>query len=243
MVKYHRAKQERKFNAEIRAIEKDGKKTLTGLIPYDSASEDMGFIEIIKPGAFVKSINEMKRIFALWNHDDRQVLGNTENGTLKFTDTPAGLLAEVTLNDTTYAQDAWLQVQSGNVRTMSFGFSVLKEDYDYSGEKPVRFLIEVRLYEVSFGVPFPAYAETMSVAEVRSAYNKLTDDEKQVIKKLLEPIIDDEKKEQREEGISAESADNTIAEVNATKAIQSPDTLRKLALYEAKIKLYKEIDL
>lgn len=239
MVKYHRAKQERKFNAEIRAIEQDGKKILTGLIPYNSASEDMGFIEIIKPGAFAKSIIEMKRIFALWNHDNRQVLGNTENGTLKLTDTPAGLVAEVVLNDTSYAQDAWLQVQSGNVITMSFSFSTIKEDFDYSGEKPIRYLIEVRLYEVSFGVPFPAYAETLSVAEVRSAYNKLTQEEKEVIKKLLEPIIT----ENREQETSAESADDKKAEINATEAVQSSDTLRKLALYEAKVKFYKEIEL
>lgn len=229
-MKYQRARREFIVTAEIRAVEEGGKKYLRGLIPYNSKSEDMGFIEIIAPGAFTKSIMESKQIFALWNHDDRQVLGNTANGTLKFEDTPAGLIPIVELNDTSYARDAWEQVQTGNVRTMSFGFSSVKEDYDYTKDQTIRYLHEVRLYEVSYGVPFPAYAETLSVAEVRSAFEKLNETEKDAIRKLLEPIIP----QARTIDISANTE---------TEKSEEPSTFdtRALDVYEAQIKLYKEI--
>lgn len=221
-------------NAELRAVEENGNRYLTGLIPYNKQSDDMGFFEIIKPGAFSKSMQESRRIFALWNHEDSQVLGNKENGTLELTDTPAGLEARVKLNDTSYARDAWEQVQSGNVTTMSFRFSTILEDWDY--DKKIRYLKEVRLYEVSFGVPFPAYAETQSIAELRALFSEGDMDEgkKGVIKDLLESILRSLEPAKVEEPAIDKQEEPKESEP------PEPDTRNNLTLYLAKTTLYKE---
>jgi len=51
---------------------------------------------------------------------------------------------------------------------MSFGFYPVKERVEIEDEKEVHYLLEVKLLEVSFAVPFPAYEETNSEArEIR----------------------------------------------------------------------------
>jgi len=225
-----RAVQQHIFKTEIRAMEEEGKKYLSGFIPYNSRSEDMGFYEIIAPGAFTKSLQESKQIFALWSHSDRMVLGNTANGTLTFTDTPTGLYARVELNDTTYAQDAWKQIQSGNVTTMSFGFSAIKEDMDY--ENNTRVLLEVRLYEVSFGVPFPAYAETQSFAEMRKMIENMDDEKLEIVEELIKSLqsdIEDRKKR------------NVKTIIDTVPGEPTQEIKNNLSLYAAKIKLLKEM--
>lgn len=221
-----RAVQQHIFKTEIRAMEEEGKKYLSGFIPYNSRSEDMGFYEIIAPGAFTKSLQESKQIFALWSHSDRMVLGNTANGTLTFTDTPTGLYAQVELNDTTYAEDAWKQIQSGNVTTMSFGFSAIKEDMDY--ENNTRVLIEVRLYEVSFGVTFPAYTETQSFAEVREMIKNTDEENLETIEGLVRGLLEAIESRKKKDNSCTEPAQTTLENKN------------NLSLYEAKIKLLKE---
>jgi phage head maturation protease len=66
---------------EIRADEAaDGQKRITGLIPYDSRSVDLGgFVEEIKPGAFARSMREGDQV-ALWSHDTSRPLGATQQG-------------------------------------------------------------------------------------------------------------------------------------------------------------------
>ena len=59
-----------------------------------------------------------------------------------------------------------------------FRFSVVKEEWDESGDTPVRTLVEVRLYEVG-PVTFPAYEATTAgvrSAEAYSAYRATHDD-------------------------------------------------------------------
>lgn len=51
---------------------------------FNSVSRDLGgFVEKIKPGAFNASIASGD-IRALWNHENRYVLGRTSSGTLKM---------------------------------------------------------------------------------------------------------------------------------------------------------------
>jgi phage head maturation protease len=47
----------------------------------------------------------------------------------------------------------------GDIDGMSFGFRVTKQEWDESGEVPLRTIREVELFEVSV-VTFPAYADT-----------------------------------------------------------------------------------
>ena len=162
------------FETEVRADEGEGVKKLIGLIPYNRRSVEMwGEYEEIAPTAFAKTLADGRDVKALVAHDDTKVLGSTRSGTLKLTHTDQGLLAEVELPNTTYANDAWEIVRRGDVRTMSFGFSPVKQSkrYDEVTQKMVNVLEEVKLLEVSYMVANAAYPDTVSMARSAQGIN------------------------------------------------------------------------
>jgi HK97 family phage prohead protease len=153
----------------LRSTEKEGKKSIEGLIPYDSESIPIwGTIEVIAPGAFKKTLEAKTEVRALWNHNDSQVLGSTKSGTLELEDTPEGLLCRCELPKTSYADDLFEIVSRGDVTTMSFGFYPVI--WEYCDSSKVRRLQEIVLEEVSFGVTYPAYPETTSQTHIRSQH-------------------------------------------------------------------------
>jgi HK97 family phage prohead protease len=161
------------IRAEIR--ESGGKRHIVGVIPYDSPSELMwgDTTEVIRAGAFTKTLKESKDIVALVNHSTDAVLGRTRNGGLVLTDSPEGLVADVEVPPTTAGNDAFELVSRDIAPGLSFGFAAVKEKATKNEDGTyLRELLEVRLFEVSFAVPFPAYPETDSIAAVRSVFER-----------------------------------------------------------------------
>ena len=180
---------------EQRAAEKDGKKIITGFIPYNSRSVDFGwgFYEIMNPGCFKKTIKDKTEVRAFHNHDDSKVLGNTKSGTLSLTDTAEGLEVECELPNTSYANDLYEVIKRGDCRTMSFGMYVVKCEYeDKADGTTIRTITEAALDEVSFGVAYPAYPETNSGAEERGLkalkVSEMTESMKNKVLSLAEEI-------------------------------------------------------
>lgn len=124
-----------------------------------------GFREIIRPGAFSKSIKTAD-VRALWNHDPNYVLGRTKSGTLKLTEDEKGLAIEITPPNTTWAKDLLESIRRGDVDQMSFGFRTVKDRWSSENGQTIRELLEVELFDVS-PVTFPAYPQTS--VTVRSA--------------------------------------------------------------------------
>ena len=156
------------FNSiELRAeIGATGKKIVEGIIPYDSKSVPIwGTTEVISKTAFKKTLADKNTVRALYNHDDNKVLGSTESGTLVLENSEEGLICRCELPNTSYANDAYEVINRGDVKTMSFGFKPVKWLDEADGK--TRTLKEVKLMEVSFCVPFPAYEETTSLTYMR----------------------------------------------------------------------------
>lgn len=173
-------KRERRERGRVEIRAKGDGKTIEMFIPYGSESVDMGFREVIEPGAFSRSIragrmSERADIYALWSHDSSQPLARQANDTLDFEERDDGLVATAVLvPEIDYHQRALQAVQAGLVRGTSFGFETVRDDwkYDDSGNA-TRSLLEVKLFEVS-PVVFPAYErsdiESRSVlAQVKAA--------------------------------------------------------------------------
>jgi len=227
-------------NAKIETRESNNEKHIVGIIPYNSYSEDLGFREIIAPSAFKKTIQENK-IYALQNHDTNLVLANNKNETLKFEDTEDGLICDVLLDDRTYAQDLYKAIARGDVSNLSFGFSAIKDEWITNNDgSQIRVLKEVKLYEVSFGVPFPAYSDTTSEArninEIAQEINLLSDDEKNEIVKIL-TRNSDKKDEPADEATQTETKNTTSDEAKTDVAVENKEN--GLDLYKAKIKLFE----
>ncbi len=157
---------------EIRASDGEPPKIVGHAAVFNSLSEDLGFFrEKIAPGAFAKTIQEAD-VRALWNHDPNFVLGRTKSGTLKLAEDEKGLAVEIIPPDTQWARDLMETMRRGDVDQMSFGFQVVKEEWEGDVNNPIRVLKEVKLFDVS-PVTFPAYPATD--VQVRSLLSILRD--------------------------------------------------------------------
>jgi hypothetical protein len=149
----------RNFDAdfELRA-EGEGMTFIGYAAKFNSPSEDLGgFIEVIEPGAFRRSLRSRNDVKLLVNHDTGRVLASTRAGTMKLYEDEVGLRVEASLPNTTDGRDMAELLRRGDLNKMSFGFSVQKDSWN--NEMTQRTLKSVRLFETSI-VAFPAYQAT-----------------------------------------------------------------------------------
>lgn len=138
-----------------------------------------GFYEEIAPGAFTKTLTEGDARMLI-DHDSYYVVSRSSAGTLSLAEDERGLAVDSALDpELSYVRDLTANLRNGNVSGMSFGFYVIKdewnsEDVEIEGADPVqvdvRVIREVRLIEVS-AVTFPAYPDTE--AEVKAVARAL----------------------------------------------------------------------
>ncbi|MET3602041.1 HK97 family phage prohead protease [Martelella mangrovi] len=143
---------------EIRA---DGDtKTAVGYAALFNSDADIGglFVERIAPGAFTDTLKN-NDVRALIDHDPGRVIGRTSAGTLRLTEDDKGLRVEVDLPETTDGRDLAVLLERGDISGMSFGFHVVKQEWDETAEPWKRTIIAADLMEVS-AVAFPAYDDT-----------------------------------------------------------------------------------
>jgi hypothetical protein len=158
-------KEKRAFKIETRKVD-DGSVTLVGMpIVYGKASEDIGFIEYVDAGAAKKAL-ERSDIRALYGHNSDSLLplGRQSSKTLRAKETDKGVTIEIDPPKRNTFVDALLEsIERGDIREMSFGFSVAEDDWIYpkrDDEPIIRHIIELReIYDVSF-VTFAAYPDT-----------------------------------------------------------------------------------
>lgn len=134
---------------------------------FDSPSEPLPFIERVAPGAFRRTLAARNDVKMLWNHDAGEVLGSTRAKTMTLVEDGRGLLVNAELPDTTRGRDVAELLKRGDVDSMSFGFTTLRDSWDAEGNN--RTLQSVRLHEVSV-VSFPAYRATSGTTSVRSLF-------------------------------------------------------------------------
>lgn len=129
---------------------------------FNAPSHDLGgFREIIKPGAFAKSLKDAPNVRALYDHDTRQVLGTTRADTLQLREDANGLRFELQLPETSYAKDLSALVARGDVAGCSFAFRVRPggEAWEQRNGETVRILSDVELAEITVTAN-PAYPDT-----------------------------------------------------------------------------------
>lgn len=127
-----------------------------------------GFYEQIADGAFTKTLSEGDQRMLI-DHDSYYVVSRSSAGTLNLAQDKRGLLVDSALDgELSYVRDLRANLRNGNVTGMSFGFYVVKDDWEteqietsdgQAAEVEVRTIREVRLIEVS-AVTFPAYEDT-----------------------------------------------------------------------------------
>ena len=149
---------------EIRStgeLRSNGKK-LTGYAAVFHSEANLGtFSEVIRPGAFAKSLATGSNIRALYHHQGDALLGTTRGRTLRLAEDGKGLAFELDLPDTSHGKDLAILVDRGDVAGASFGFQVREggDRWEQRGGQVVRELLDVELHEVTL-THDPAYADT-----------------------------------------------------------------------------------
>jgi len=129
---------------------------------FNRESKDLGqFTESIRPGAFSRSLETPSDILALYDHDQRSVLGRVGAGTVDLNEDDHGLYFEIDLPPTTIGKDLGVLVERGDVHGASFAFTVPEggEQWRTVNGKPHRELLDVTLHEVTI-TSNPAYVDT-----------------------------------------------------------------------------------
>ena len=127
-----------------------------------------GFYEELAEGTFTKTLKEGDARF-LVDHDTSLLVARVSAGDLRLNEDDIGRAVDSDLDtEVSYVRDLIRNVDKRRITGMSFGFQVVKDDWDteevetsdgQTAEVEVRTIHEVRLFEVS-AVTFPAYEET-----------------------------------------------------------------------------------
>ena len=137
-------------------------KTLTGYAAVFNSEAVLGdFSEVIRQGAFAKSLATGSNIRALYQHQGDALLGTTRGGTLQLREDARGLAFELALPDTSHGKDLAILVGRGDVAGCSFGFRVAPggDRWEQRGDTLVRELLNVDLVEITL-TSDPAYQDT-----------------------------------------------------------------------------------
>ena len=112
---------------------------------FDSPTEIAGcFMEKLARGCFANSLMK-DDIRALYNHNSDYVVGRVANKSLSLKEDSHGLEFEATPPDTAWAKDMMVSIDRGDINQCSFGFSVLREEWDDTGEMPMRMRMKSRV--------------------------------------------------------------------------------------------------
>lgn len=129
---------------------------------FNSEAALPGFTEIIRPGAFSKSLQAGHNVKALYHHMDAQLLGSTRSKTLTLKEDHHGLAFSLEIPDTSYGRDLAVLVERGDVSGCSFGFRVAEGGdrwEERNGGDFLRELLNVELREITI-TGDPAYSDT-----------------------------------------------------------------------------------
>lgn len=147
-------------------------KTLSGYASvFNSEAPIHDFLEIVRPGAFAKSLASGANIRALYHHQGDALLGTTRGRTLQLREDAKGLAFELALPDTSHGRDLAILVDRGDVTGCSFGFRVPDggDRWEQRGAQMVRELLTVDLAEITL-TSDPAYADTSVDLRSRNAF-------------------------------------------------------------------------
>ena len=142
------------------AVSSPGK--LSGYASIFNSEAPLGdFVEVVRRGAFAKSLASGTNVRALWHHQHDALLGTTRSGTLKLEEDAHGLRFDLALPDTSHGRDLAVLVERGDVAGCSFGFRVPEggDRWEERAGQLVREPLNVDLFEPPLASD-PAYADT-----------------------------------------------------------------------------------
>lgn len=191
-------KEIRSIQGDIHVVQRDNSddpKQIQGYaVLFNTESVDLGgFIEVIKPNALDGV--DLSAVQLIYGHENNSILARVDSGNLTLTVDETGLFFVATLADTSLANDVYQDILAGNLKGMSFGFTIPEDGDDWifdQGDTAVHVVNQIGdVVEITI-TPNPAYQDT-SVSVKRSLDEARKDkenmDEEKIanaVKKVLE---------------------------------------------------------
>lgn len=150
-----------KAGSEVFAVSEGEKTIIRGYAAkFNAFSEDLGgFRTVIAPGTFDRVL-PLADCRLLINHDANLLMGRTLSGTLKLSVDDVGLAFEGVPPPTDLAAHHVESIRRGDMDGSSFTCDIDIDEWDWSGETPIRTVKSVSaLYDVG-PVTFPAFVST-----------------------------------------------------------------------------------
>lgn len=164
---------ERRFALPVEVRKEADSVRVQGHAAVFNQEADIGgyFREVFRPGAFSNAISQDDIPFLI-EHDGLPLARNT-SGTLKLSEDGQGLLISSELDGADPdVQRIVPKMTRGDLNKMSIAFVPTRQEWDETGDTPLRIVHECRLFDVSI-VTSPAYDGTdiglRSLAEWRAA--------------------------------------------------------------------------
>lgn len=187
---------------EVKASSEDG--TFEGYGNVFGNVDSYG--DIVMKGAFLKTLGERgDKIKLLWQHDATQVIGVFEQ---MFEDDHGLRVRGRLALGTQKGREAYELIKMGALEGLSIGYTTIQEDYD--AKKGIRYIKEVKLYEVSL-VTFPANEEA-NVTRVKSAFEDLTEEQRESVLSFIYTLKNSSLPETGEPQVEDSAVDNEHSE-------------------------------
>jgi HK97 family phage prohead protease len=120
---------------------------------YNSPSLPLPFTEVIRKGAFDATLRDGENKFLYYAHDDSRILASLQGDTLTLSSDNTGLRFSADVADTEDGRTVITLAERGDLRGMSFGFSVDGPSSDRWSQDAtgavIRELLAVTLFEIS----------------------------------------------------------------------------------------------
>jgi hypothetical protein len=119
-------------NVELRSFDNPESRTVTGYAAvFESPSEDLGFIEVIKRGAITQELIDSCDVFAKFNHDDTKILARSNHGvgSLRLSVDDYGLRYEFEASHTDLGDTLLENIRRGEITQSSFAFAIDLDDH------------------------------------------------------------------------------------------------------------------
>ena len=139
--------------------------------------------DIIERGAFKKTIAENKgRVKVLWQHDAAEPIGIPK----EMIEDDNGLYVKAKISMTDTGKKAMTLIKDGVITEMSIGYDVVKDEFKMMGNRRVRMLKEVRLWEFS-PVTFAAN-DKAKIMKMRSLLENIKHDNMDLIMNYIKSL-------------------------------------------------------
>lgn len=141
-------------------------------VVFNQQSSPMPFVEVISDQAF--NGVDLSDVKLLYSHDFGNILARTDSGTLQLDLNSNGLDFTATLPDTQLGHDVYTDILNGNLKGMSFGFTIDDDSWSVENGVQVHTINQIGVIAEISITSLPAYTETSLM--VQRSLDKLAPD-------------------------------------------------------------------